>query len=498
MEKLFYSLQFDKRIKRHIYLLKFLDKKRTIVPVKALAKELQCTASTLKKDIAYLNMILDDDFTISEHFRSGYLLENQGLNSIESFISKYAQNTLPFKIINDVFHCRILDMSQAEKKYYVSSSVIRKAIKHMNKIVLTYGIKVSANRIDFIGDEINIRFFFFYFFHDFKNNFIYVNENDIHEMYFKYIVKEIKNVDQINMKFNHSRALSWIMVNLTRILHNKKVTIQNNVKEIFVSNTPFQKFNVFFLYTLRKVFSLEHVQEDEAYWGYITRLHCISYTPTENHSESYSIYNLDYDQSMMNRVTTLINQAIQNKLLAYESTSYFIVRSYLINLFILMKVSTNFMRVSIPLSNYILDQFPHLVNTWHHVIESNGLTKFEHPIDLAVTLTMLSYNEQLAITCKKRRVLVSFHGELGLDYFLYIMCSSLVNKDINIILTENGIIDDDYLKRHHADLIVCNYDLTLKNNTTHICRLSYIPTTSEWDVLSKKLAIPLFDDDWNL
>lgn len=487
MEKLFYSLQFDKRIKRHIHLLKYLDRQNSIVSADVIAKELQCTIPTLRSDIVYLNSRLGHGCIIKEYFRSGYFLENQQFRSIESFIGEYAQETLPYKIINDIFHCRILTIRQAEREYFVSSSVIRKAIKHMNNVLESFDIMISSNKIDFVGDEVNIRFFLFVFFNDFRNNFIFVSQMDIQEKIYQDIVLKIKSITRRNMNYSYSRAISWIMVNTVRMMHNKDVIVNQEIKPLLDTYQSFQAFKEVFNSLIKDTLNIVSSGEDEVYWAYVLRLHCVSYTPGEKKDNICLLYHNEYDETTGEIVKKITDDAIDQGLIRDKSFSYHLVKAYLINICLLRKVTEHFLRVSNPLSKFISESNAQSVSKWQQVLKRCNNLDLKYYLDVAVSLTMLSYNDQTAIQPKKH-ILISFHTELGYDHFLYQICKTMIDENVDAVYYENNIVDEKYLRQNKVDLIICNYDLVTLNEDVTVFRLSYIPTSTEWLLLREAIT----------
>ena len=490
MERLFFLLQSEKQFDRQVRILTYLDMIQTSVSSTELARVVGCTTPTLRGDIKAINLNFPKELKIIAHTDSdGYKLASPKGISIFSYLMEIAQNTIVFQIIDNILHNRILSFQQAIDELYLSKSVLRKTINHMNTVLKSFNISISTINIDFIGDESDIRYFLYVFYADFRDYFVVNNKLDAQDETYGEILNTSKNFNYPRIHLGYFRSTIWIMILAERLLHKHYVSLDMELIKEIQDRDSFKEHTKFFGAALSKVFGLASLPLEEHIWSYIVALHCISYTDPDrtlkdNDTTEY-VYRREESEEVIKQVDTFLELELCSTLMNQKQIEK--IRSYLINLRLLSKLTPQFERVSFPLSNFMKESLNGFYNKWRLQLEQND-TKLLYPIqykkDVAVTLSMLHFSMLDSLHIRDVNVLFSFQGESGYDEFLVQTTRLLVTENIHASYIFEKSITLNMIQELKADLVVCNYDPPgVQDSPVRIVRLSYIPSAVEWTVL---------------
>lgn len=491
MEKLFYLLQSDKQFKRHVQLLKFLSTCSTPLTTETLATELSCTKPTLLHDIQLLNERLPDDIEISKQSRDGIKLIHQGNYFVDSYITQMAKKTLPYSIIDAIFHNKIYSFTRAQDEFFVSRTVLRKVLNHMNTILKPFKISISTIDLNFIGEESNIRFFLFVFYSDFRELFIVRSEQDIHADSYADLLISARSKNLPRLHFSYFRATIWIMIIKQRLTCKQNIKICDALKREVGSLSSYHAFSDIFHQSLGKVFGFHHLSQQEAIFGYIVSLHCVSYSDacTLDNNEPF-VYRRETSPKVLQEVKEFLSPFLGNQINEYQKWERLV--AYLVNSRLLSMISPLYTAVSHPLQSFVKNTDTFVYNEWIQHIEShptNHLFSMTFKQDVATTLTLLysTIMEDLPAHTPMR-VLFSFQGEAGYDEFLVKTVKLLLKKDMKADYSFEKSITKEMIIKLQSDIVICNYDLPyIENSPCPIIRLSYIPNAMEWTTLKNKL-----------
>ncbi|HFL0278908.1 TPA: helix-turn-helix domain-containing protein, partial [Listeria monocytogenes] len=150
MENIFFALQTDNQFKRQLQLLAYFNKKNKSVSIQQLSRVLSCSPPTLRSTINDLNLILPDQFKIEYKKRKGVKIIHPNYQSIDFAILELAKRTLPFQIINTLFHHQNMSLSKLEEKLFISESVLRSVINQINTVLKNFQISISINKLRFV------------------------------------------------------------------------------------------------------------------------------------------------------------------------------------------------------------------------------------------------------------------------------------------------------------------------------------------------------------
>lgn len=480
MEKLFFALQNDKQFKRHIHILKYLSAINTPVNSAELAREVECTKPTLRADIAVLNKALPPEVQIEENARGLFQIMYPTGTSIDSYITEMARNSTVFQIIDNIFHNRIYSFRNAMDELYLSKTVLRQKLHHINDILKRFNLSISTIQLEFIGAEVNIRYFLFVFYCDFRDCFIVHTANDVHAKSYADLLILGRDVNLPRLHFNYFRTTIWISVIKERLLHKHHVSIAPELIDEVSKKESFVSFTHIFHKSLNNIFGFQNLPLQEAIFGYLISLHCISYSDAcslEEEDVPY-VYCREESVEVIEQINTILRKGLPKECL--EDGSLKPIQAFLINLRLLTKLTPLFQCVSLPVQAYVKDSSQDLFQKWYQIIQEQDSLFIPHLSDVAVTLSMLHLDMINQIKPRKIRVLFAFQGEAGYDNTLVYTTKLLLSNMIDAVYSFEKSITREIIEKTQANLVVCNYDLPMIPCACNIIRLSYIPNSAEW------------------
>ncbi|WP_208559712.1 helix-turn-helix domain-containing protein [Marinilactibacillus kalidii] len=159
--------------------LQFIVNKQTRRVLKLLDTFERTSAHTLKELETTLSVsdrtILTDIHFIKDYFEEIVILESSLIGYTFTILdrSQYTQSKQLliedeplFKIIEQIFFNECLTLIEWSEELLLSESSILRYLKTIEPILSEYGIMISKNRVDFVGNEINIRRFFYDFYYE--------------------------------------------------------------------------------------------------------------------------------------------------------------------------------------------------------------------------------------------------------------------------------------------------------------------------------------------
>lgn len=477
----------DKQFKRQVQMLKYLSRMSHPTTTADLLEELACTKPTLLADIRSLNTQLPNEVRIVKQSRDGVELIYPDGKSIDLYITKLAKQSLVFEIIDSIFHGQIFSFQEAMDNFYVTKSVLLRAIGHMNQMLKHSHISISTAQVDFVGDESDIRFFLFAFYSDFRDCFVTLDEQDVDaEAYFDILVSSRReNFPQLH--FSQFRTTIWIMVVRNRLRFNHYVKVPQSLIEEVKQHAIFPVLTKTIYEFSLKTFGIHEISQDDAVWMFITSLHCISYSTNSDTVDSTRPYRTRRDTSpeVIERVNQILLQAFPENIVQSDAVDS--LRSFLINMRLLVTLTPRFSGVSFPLKNFMKNSYPKIYHTWLETLQTQTTNFYpaECLDDMAISLTLLQTSMPQQHSMKQIRVLFSFQGEAGYDDFLVHRSKQMLRKTVNAYYAFERSVNKKLIEEVGADIVVCNYDLPLiKDAPCQILRFSYIPTLLECELLT--------------
>ncbi|WP_179447878.1 helix-turn-helix domain-containing protein [Listeria monocytogenes] len=486
MENIFFALQTDNQFKRQLQLLAYFNKKNKSVSIQQLSRVLSCSPPTLRSTINDLNLILPDQFKIEYKKRKGVKIIHPNYQSIDFAILELAKRTLPFQIINTLFHHQNMSLSKLEEKLFISESVLRSVINQINTVLKNFQISISINKLRFVGEEQDIRYFLYSFYSDFKNHFVeYNQDNPSNKIYMK-LLESARQNNLRPMHYNYFQAVTWIQIITQRISSKNFSKLNEKARLIVLEHNSFPPFFKVFNEIFSRMFSNKHVLLEEAMSMYIISLHCIVYSETP--ADSF-VYRREESQEIIEKINQFLASILPSELLNVSTTEK--IQAFLINLRLLKYISPNFEKVSMPLKKYVKEANPKTYLKWYSYLKNDWKNipfPISHCEDVAVSLTLFHSSIFSAKPLQNIFVLFSFRGESGFADYLVQTSKLILTDNVQAEYFFYEPITKQVIEMKKVDLVVCNYNLPLiENPPCPIVRLSYIPLALEWDKVRNTL-----------
>lgn len=501
MEKLFYKLIYDKRLKRSITILEILYKTKHDVTIKELERILDTTQKTVLSTVDYAKTLLPSSFSLSVDDRR-VRLHNNGSQSIEAIIIEIAKKTLSYQIIEQAFYDTEQNIHTLANKLFVSESTLRVRIKYINKMLSIFKCRLSFYDIKISGDEENIRYFYYIYFSELQELFLSEDEEKIEysNRIIDKIKKEMVKGNHRLLKYSFQQVARWLLISRDRMRVGNFVQIDEALVERMKARETYASFKCVYEEEVSRYLNSADapeikIPEEEIVWAYLICLHSVVYLRDNEKAE------LVYDEKdcaqLMSRIDAFLEDIFDSLPIHNGDKEEFMAihSAYLINLAVLSEITTLFQFGYPTVKNYVLSNLERLYITWSDKITSlkkGDLFDIEYLDNISAQLAMITsqfvYNQHH----KAERVIYSFEGEAGLVVYLETLARTLQPKGVEAIFIYSEPITQELVLEMQPDIVVFNYQLPDAIKGCKMLRMSHIPQVQEWTLL-RELIINIDD-----
>ena len=484
MTNLFFTLQPDKQFKRQVALLETLSAETHPLTSKYLTTQLNISPPTLRHYVASLNSVLADYIQITSPRSGEFELHFRSDLCVDAIITILAKETIVYKIVDSLLHNKKWTLQDAIIEGLISLSTLLRILHHMNAVLEPLHLSISSKSLELIGEEADIRAFFFAFYSSFSSSTIL---SPTAELETRKLINLICDLEMKRLHFSHFRIAIWLSIIQIRWQHKCFVTLPRSAKSLLRKDPSFQN-----LCDNRDAFC-KHYQppEDEMFWIHITALHCVSYSNDAfDEDKRNPHYHRMEASDVIDEIREFIGQVMPT--ITYDHHPFARLEAFLVNTRLLSIFSSNFELTQPEMIDYMKQTSPSLFNQWlrqlkhHHEMGSH--LAFSHLEDIAACLTSLVLSTAELQTGKPLKVLFALQGSAGFDDYIKKISKPLFPEHVQVdYLFERAVLSEK-VKRSRADLIISNYDLQLSKN--HFCpflRLSHIPTLADWENVRRTL-----------
>ena len=491
MESLFLELQIDRQFKRKAALLMHLnDMPDNTSSKRDILIKLHITPPTLLADISVLNKELNDYLHIFSPREGEYQLFLRTGTSLSTVLAQLTKQTVPFQIVNSIFHERKWTFQQALTNLNISRATLTRIIRHMNAVLKRFHVSISSRILRFSGKEEDIRCCLFAFFVNFNSNTI-ISENVL-----KDAGKWFDSIQKSNLaylRYNHYRITLWIAIAQIRWKCKQFVTLNDEIKKIIIRNDEFDYFTRSLRFLFENFSLTSAPLDDEVLWAYITSLHAVSYSTSDSAGENYQHHLFHrYD---IPEVFEEIQQFIYRMMphIRPGDDAYIKIESFLVNTRILSRLSPIYEMTQPTIIQNMKNNHPDVFKKFHQQLKTFSKhgkhLKFHYLEDIAACLTILYITAiKKARSNRSLNILFAFQGPAGYDEYLMATSKQYFAPQINIQYLFDGEMFDQIDETVKTDLIISNYDLCPPKSMTcpHV-RMTNIPTPLDWKVVQEAL-----------
>lgn len=490
LEKLFYELISDKKVKRSLKIISILSNAKHEISLKSLEGMLEVTKKTLAVDLSEIQPILPKDYQlhISEKNIS---LRSKTNDSVEKVLIEIAKSTLTYKLLDSIFCNRYANIHDYSEHLYISVTSLKRKIIYINRVLEMFGCKISPYSMKMTGSEVNIRYFFYTFFSELQEEYV-INDDARTEDNYEIYVRMKNNINRFNQQINfgYRQGTMWLFVTRIRIGASEYVKLPQSFITRIQSTEDFKNFKESYEDEIQNYTNLEFISDDEMIWAYIVILDAIVYS---YHDRSPALYRSDSDNlKTLQEIDPILEPMIQRLKIpkAQADKFMYIHRAYLLNLSLLNELSPIFQKTSQSIKYYIQDSLETIYDVWYKYLKNIDCEKFcseSFLEDVCVKLAMISsqffYHQEFKI----KKILFAFSGEAGFVAYLETMALNLLPKGVEAIFNSSTRITESLVRELEPDLIVCNFKNLGVINNCAMYRISHIPTIKEWTVLREHI-----------
>ncbi|MBC1524832.1 HTH domain-containing protein [Listeria booriae] len=158
--------ELEKNLGRYVNILKILSERSGWFSCHFLAKKLNCSEKTVRRNIQEMNSQFPINWFIQSEVRKGVQLQKPMNESIYPIYRRFFQNTITYQILEAIYYEKHQNVTEIAEDLFISVPVAYKLINMLEKNLATLQLSISKKPIKLVGDEENVRLFYYYIFSD--------------------------------------------------------------------------------------------------------------------------------------------------------------------------------------------------------------------------------------------------------------------------------------------------------------------------------------------
>ncbi len=238
-------------IRRTMRILTILEREQQFTIVE-LSERLTISQRTMIKDIQSIKNYFGDSISLVSQHKGFYFEERNRLTYYEKKEQLLEQEVL-FEIIESIFYGERLPIDEWAHRYSYAESTLRRFFSRTQPILMSYGLTMTFNPVDFQGPEANIRKFFF--------DFYYAGEQTPHtirppEGLHPMVLQELAGnlgTYELGTGTTVSAFYYHLYITMVRVEQGRLVTLPDWLREIDYQEKDFQ-----LLYSLQAIIKKEY------------------------------------------------------------------------------------------------------------------------------------------------------------------------------------------------------------------------------------------------
>ncbi|AMC92796.1 hypothetical protein AOC36_01990 [Erysipelothrix larvae] len=490
MEALFYKFIYDKQIKRVIKMLDYLYQAKHHVTLTEIAEFLGVTPKTIYATIDLCNTHLSEEECVSIVGKE--IVYSGGVNeSIEGSLIKVAQKSIEFQILEYAFTNRRLTSKELADELYISDSMLRSRIKHINQALEPFNCMLSSYTVQMCGDEKNIRYFYYTYYNEIQELFISINGDKLR--YVNDLTRKVNSVyqkiDAPKLHFNVQQIARWYLLIRERIVSGNYIELDGWFIDQITKRSSYGIFRSIYEPQIKEAVGGLFIPEAELVWAYVICFSATVYTAKALEDPSVTLYCDEQDNlTQKYKLEGFLGHIVHEFEIPPEHHDLFVKihKAYFINMSLLTQVTPLFQMGSHNVRNYATSTLIELYEKWYEILEDKRL-KDVVPVIYQETLASQCalLTSQLILDQKRylKRILFSFEGEAGVAAYLEATAENILPDYVDRVFMYSDAISSYVIEAMKPDLVVCNYAVPEIIADYHYLRMSNLPTQQEWSLL---------------
>ncbi len=216
---------------RRLLAIEILYEQNDWITLSTLAKKLDCSLRVLKKDMAYFKKNCEE-FTIESSNYGVRLVphKNAGMKILYQYTLR---KSTAYNLLENIFLKKEMTVKEITQLLSLGSSTVYRLIDQINSFYEDLGFKIATNPCRIVGNEKEIRYFFYNYFHAKYSNLYWPFENidqDGLDHFLQFFIEYTETMSDFAY-YNIFKTVS--VVNLIRYKHCR------NLRANFIFNTSY-------------------------------------------------------------------------------------------------------------------------------------------------------------------------------------------------------------------------------------------------------------------
>lgn len=465
MNDLGHRLLIDSGKKRQIDILTILMDSEIPVSLASLSEECHVTIKTIQKDTQLLIELFPHQLFYENNFLS--LKQNPDMLLLTKYIRSMIRNSPLFAILEAIFNGKYITISGLLEEWYVSESTLRKYIAQLKEVLDGYDIELNTNPLFLIGNEVNIRYFYFHFF-----DYHYFDYEEIHHSNFSSVNNHNpfenfgKSYSQL-LNINYQTLEKWLFIIKRRISMKKFIQLDDKIIDKYARHSSF--------ITLKKNVAPEVISENEP----ISDSEFVFLYLVLINNVTYDINSMSFTNELVKefkRFEPLVNLFFDTINLNYSVNMdlKILLTGFLVNLDALSDASEIFQTANSYLKNCIEKKYSNMLSIWYKILKNNA--SFTHNYDMAIKLTVFTVSKMNTV----KKVLFLISGSPAVvSYAKYLAFKNLPQKTEAVFLL-NQPFKPELIEKMNIDLLVCNFTVSEPLKNCDMYFFANILSDKEW------------------
>jgi hypothetical protein len=485
MDKLHFDLIVNKQLKRQIQILTLLSNQKAPMKLEQISNELNTSARTTAEDLKQLQYILPENCMIKGINNVGYSLEWDASVNINQVVSKIAEKSHLYVIIDGLFNDKIQSVQDWAEKLFISEKTLVRYLKNFKQILKRFNLKLSSTPLQIVGNEVDIRLFFFHYYFYASNSPFSVTPSLKDKDVIQDIFKAFKS-SKIPVMLQENRAAYWAMIILQRIQYgyNVKLAKKNPVVQKMQQQVYYVKAKEIIKRILEN-HNYQDVTENEILFILISARDSTVYTDRLLEFKTTNIFEADEIEYLQNFFKTKLAIFPIKKGDIHEIIFYHI--NFIESYYALSHLSPGFQLNSYEMNEFIEKNHPFTFSKWIDILQKEPYFQkeiWENLEDIAVNLTMLT-STFTEIGNNKTHIVFALSGNsFYLNYIKHI-AHELIHPSVKISYLYDQQISEEWLKEKQVDILVHNFEIHPSFANVVSLHVSQIPSSQEWSMISK-------------
>ena len=438
-------------VRRIMRILTILEREQQFTIVE-LSERLAISQRTMIKDIQSIKNYFGDSISLVSQHKGFYFEERDRLTYHEKKEQLLEQEVL-FKIVEKIFYGERLPIDEWAHQYSYAESTLRRFFSRTQSILMSYGLTVAFNPVDFQGPEANIRKFFF--------DFYYAGEQTPHtirppEGLHSIVLQELAGelgAYELGTGTTVSAFYYQLYITMVRVQQGRMVTLPEWLREIDYHEKDFQ-----LLYSLQAIIKKEYgifLPKSEFSWLHLS----VITKRTIHRSDKESVFSHRFNQWPV--IEQVVAEYLSNPFFDHWDTET--LKTFMTSFFVSRKINDSIS----PVLNKELVEVTTIVKKNHRNLYDQHMAFLgNHVKDLSFSSTDLEeivvsftmYMDMLLQSYQpKKKVLFLLEGDYLLVQAIRLQARQQLGETHELSFLRLQELTQERLTTQQVDLIVTNY-----------------------------------------